>query len=492
MADSRTLHNFIALFGAQAVAMAAGLVTTAWLARALQPEAFGIVGFGSALLSYFAIFILFGTDRNGKRDIARDPASIRTVLPRILGLRMALLLAGAAAFLLVVEALDQPDRVKTVMRLQTLGLVATAAGLDFVFQGLQRMRMIGFRQAASSVLVLVAALLLVRAPGDLYIAAVVPHAALLLTALWMAWRIGRETGGLAVGVDPPAWWAVMRRAAPMAVTAATATVYLTADILMLGFLDTAHAVGLYVGAARIYAIAGIVSGLLVAVFLPSLSALFGNAEGMRREYRGFASTMLFLGLPIVATAGCFAGPVIRILLGDGFLGAQAALAVLMAAAGVGILNQIGCAALLSWNGEKRQMYAQGAGAALNVLLNLLLIPAFGIVGAAAASVASELLVAALVVSACAVRYGVTPLRPLFGLGACAAAAFGSVLTLDALGGGLLTFASPLATLAAGGGLACVVYAGLAWTAGLADPRRIRAALMREASRDVSRGAPRPE
>lgn len=477
MAGSRTVQNFVALFGAQAFGMATGLISTAWLARALQPEAFGIVGFGAALLSYVSILVVFGTDRVGMRDIAREPGSLRTVVSRIVGLRFVLLALGAAIFLGVVEAIDQPDRVKNVMRLQTLGLVAAAASLDFVYQAIQRMRIIGLRQAASSLLVLVATLLLIRTPDDLYIAAVIPHAALICTAIWMGWRLASDTGGFGVAVEPGEWLRITRMSAPLAVTAATTTVYLTADILMLGFFETAHVVGLYVGAVRVYTIAGIVAGLLVTVFLPSLTSLFGDRARMASEYGAFARSMIFVGLPIVAVGGCFAGPVIAILLGAAFAEAETALVVLMLASGINMVNQIGCAALISWNGETRQMYLQGGGAVLNVLLNLILIPMFGMVGAAAASVLSELAVAILLIGTCLARYGVSPLRPLAGLGLCAVVAFGGVLALNAASSAL-EFSSPVLTLIVGASVACLGYALLALATRQIDPARLRAAVAR--------------
>ena len=49
MSTSRVLRNASLLGVAQAVSMATGFVSTAWLARMLGPEAYGILGFGTAL-----------------------------------------------------------------------------------------------------------------------------------------------------------------------------------------------------------------------------------------------------------------------------------------------------------------------------------------------------------------------------------------------------------------------------------------------------------
>tara|TARA_R110000787_G_scaffold61837_2_gene139893 strand:- start:142 stop:1581 length:1440 start_codon:yes stop_codon:yes gene_type:complete len=472
MNSRRLAGNFLALFGAQVVAQLAGLVTVAWLARALQPEAFGIVGFGAALLSYFGLAVVFGTDRLIMREIARDAAATATLLPRLIGLRIALLVVAAALYLLVIELIDQPGPVKTVMRVQVLGLAAAAISLDFVYQGLQRMSVIGWRQVLSSVLVLGLSVAFVRSADDVVAAAAIPHAALLLTGIWLAWRVQRDTGAVSVSVDLSAWGDLLRRASPMAVTAVMATVYLNIDVVMLGFMDSQTAVGLYAGAGRIYAIAGVIGSLLVATFLPSLAAAFGASDDMRRQYRDFALAMLLLGVPVVAVVGGFAPAVIAVLLGEGFAGASTALVLLMAAAGLNYANQIGGAALISWNREKTLMYSQGSGAVSNVALNLILIPRYGLLGAAAATIASEAIVLAIQMARTRALFGVTPLRPMLQVWTAAGAALLVVWAAGRLSGGGLGFDSAALQLAVNGGLFCALYASILWASGVADPRRL--------------------
>ena len=57
---ARIFDNISVLAIAQAVAMVTGFVSTAWVARSIGPEGFGIIGFGTAFVSYFALFIVLG------------------------------------------------------------------------------------------------------------------------------------------------------------------------------------------------------------------------------------------------------------------------------------------------------------------------------------------------------------------------------------------------------------------------------------------------
>ena len=91
MSTSRVLRNASLLGVAQAVSMAAGFVLTAWPARMLGPKAYVTIGFGTALVSYFALAVVFGTDLYGTREIASAPDRTRALLSRTLGVRLILL-----------------------------------------------------------------------------------------------------------------------------------------------------------------------------------------------------------------------------------------------------------------------------------------------------------------------------------------------------------------------------------------------------------------
>ena len=106
--------------------MATGFVSTAWLARMLGPEAYGILGFGTAFVSYFALAVVFGTDLYGTREIASSPEKMPALLSRILGARLILLLLVGVIYIGVISGIDRPRDVIIVMFIQILGLLSAA------------------------------------------------------------------------------------------------------------------------------------------------------------------------------------------------------------------------------------------------------------------------------------------------------------------------------------------------------------------------------
>ena len=71
-AGHRIFRNIRALAAAKAATMASGLVTAAWTARVLGPDSFGVLGFGTSLMAYAALFVNMGLSTYAIREIARD------------------------------------------------------------------------------------------------------------------------------------------------------------------------------------------------------------------------------------------------------------------------------------------------------------------------------------------------------------------------------------------------------------------------------------
>jgi O-antigen/teichoic acid export membrane protein len=88
------VRNTILLILSRGVTLISGLLITAWLGRKLGPENYGIIGFATALLSYYGLVVAAGLDIAGARDIARHGARVRAIASHIFTLR--LLLAGLA------------------------------------------------------------------------------------------------------------------------------------------------------------------------------------------------------------------------------------------------------------------------------------------------------------------------------------------------------------------------------------------------------------
>ena len=468
-AASGAAHRIARNVGALAVARGATLLltlgTVAHVTRALGAEGYGVIGFGLALYGFFALAARPGLDTLAVRELARAPGRVRGLAADVTSLQLALAVAAAAVYAAVVWGLGRPAPERLALWAIGLPLLVQPFALDWVYQGVERMGVLAVRNVAASAVQLAAALALVRSPDDLVWAGALQGLALAVVsaALWLAFR--RDFGPLRLRVRPGTWRTLLRPALPIAASALMILVYYSLDKLMLSALRGDRAVGLYEAAYRWVMVALVPATVFVQAFFPALSAAHGDRPRMAGQARAFARVNLGVGLPVALGGALLAGPLVTLLAGAEFAPAGPVLALLMANVGVVYLNLALGQPLLAWDLQTPYFWAVGGGAAANVVLNVLLIPPMGAMGAAWATLSAEVAVLAALGAVYWRTLGTLPVGPT------ARAAAGAVLGVGVPVGGALALGWPWG---AGAALSVPAFAAAAWGLGLVRPADLAA------------------
>ena len=160
------------------------------------------------------------------------------------------------------------------------------------------------------------------------------------------------------------------------------------DTMLLGALGGAQELGFYTIAWRLAALIGFSLFASNAVLAPRFASL--HAQGQRLEIARLARSAAVLtslvALPVAGVYGFFGAPVLG-LFGADFVGAQPVLLILAAGQLFNVVTgPVGL--VLNMVGQERAVVrALSVSVAVNVILNLVLIPRWGGVGAAVASTA---------------------------------------------------------------------------------------------------------
>ena len=197
---------------------------------------------------------------------------------------------------------------------------------------------------------------------------------------------------------PPEWqrrvW--LRSALSMLLLGGLHIINSRTDIIMLGSMLGAAATGVYSVAVRGSELVMFVMAPVHTALAPTASALHarGERQQLQRVITKSSHAIFLLSIPIVIVLSAF-GYWFLILFGSEFLPGQSALTILC----VGKLISLGLgpvALLLIMTGYEREA-ALGAGlsALLNIVLNAIMIPIWGLEGAATATAISTVCLAAL-------------------------------------------------------------------------------------------------
>jgi O-antigen/teichoic acid export membrane protein len=381
---SRFFRNLSTVTLAAIFSRLAALASFGYAARVLGPHQLGTVAYATSLTAYAGVFLLPGLVTWGTRQIAREPGRLGEIVGLVRALQLTLALFSYAALAAYAWLAVQDVFVRKVILASGLNLFVSALTLDWAFMGRESMGVPAALQVVTALATLGGLIVFVHSPADTVSYALVGQAALLLSI-----AISYAVLLWAVRVRPIFPGAANLReglsaSIGLGITMALVVVLHYANNLIVARYLGSEPLGLFYSAFRIFEICGLLPGLLAMAFQPRLARLaVGSHERACTEAALFGKSHVILGMGI---AGCIfieAGSVISVAFGDQYRGAVPVLRLMC----IGILfnyavyGYTNC--LVAFGKDRIMRRVVLVGAVLSIGGGLLLVPRFGLIGAAA-------------------------------------------------------------------------------------------------------------
>jgi len=361
--------------------------------RFLGEVEFGKFMFALLLGGVFETLMDFGLHQVTVRAIARDPDRAPILLRHTLAIK--LLWATGALMLLIVATNTLRKEPDVRMACYLIGgasifrsYMLTIRG---VLQGLERFGWESIVVIADRALLLTLGTYALWSGGGLRGLTIAFVAARGLALLLAAVITQMRLGGIALTYDREAWRDLHLTALPLGFFLIVLNLYQYADGVMLGYFRNDAETGLYGAAFKVYEGLTYAATAISAVLTPRLSALFVSDRTRHRQISigGVAGTA-GIGALIAIVGFILALPLLTIPFGNAFAGAVPPFRILCAGLPIVFAIWILHATAISVDREKLLLQTGLIGLAVNVGLNLYLIPHYGPNGAAWATVAGEL------------------------------------------------------------------------------------------------------
>lgn len=455
---SAAARNTVALLLSRVAVAAMGWAGSIVVARLLSVEEWGQYSFVFGLLGILSVITDLGVGRVVLSRLVdpEDAADVPFIAGSFIALRVLLGLVGYVAAVAYVLLLPHPDAVvrATVLAGLVVVIATPSQALTLLFQSRLRLTVVAAAEAVGQVVQLALTILAaIFAPLLLvFVLPVIANELVKITLKLRGVRRGDAGPRPARQVQAWRWRRMLVEAIPLAIGTALATLLYKIDVLMLSRLDTFESVGLYTVGYKFADVLALVSSAVLAPGLTLLVAAWPKDTSTFRARAREASLVLGM-LAAVTLAGFWvaARPVITLLYGDRFGAAAGSTQLLVAGACLAMLTQVGFTLLVATGRQRVYPYVGLVGLALNVGLNLWLIPRMSFRGAAVATVATEVVVFVvmwlLVLRTVPVR-GLLPARQLLALGgATVAVVLAGDAVADLVPWPVLSAASGLAVLA---------------------------------------------
>jgi O-antigen/teichoic acid export membrane protein len=424
--DGRVGRSFLALASGDALARLVAFGAGVYVARTLGREAFGVITLSTGVLLYFSNVVECGIDLVGVRQVAHDESAMRKLAPALVGVRLAIALALALA-IAALSRLCMPEPEASVFSVYGVTLLVVALSTRWIHLGLERARVVALARTLGECAYLLLVLLLVRRYQDLVL---VPSAqlagdALAAGILWFSIRkLGwRPAPRFSMEQARP----VLARSWPLVANVLLGLTIYNSDLIFLRIFQGREAVGLYSAAYQLISFLINMAAAYSLSLLPALTRASAVPGERDRLYRSAFGQTFTVALPIAVGGALVAPQIMGTVFGPEYAASIPALAVLVCTLPFTMSKEVDLIALVVAGRESTVMRMTAAAVAVNLALNLWLIPRYGMMGAAWSTLATEFARAAFA-RVCARGAGhphaglVAPLRAL-----AAAAAMGAVL-----------------------------------------------------------------
>jgi len=368
-----------------------------WLARYLGPQQFGIFNYVLAIVAISNALATFGIEAIVIRELVHSPSERNEILGTAFAIK---LLGGGIAFIAAITVIRwlRPDE---PAMLWLVGIAAAGSFflaldvIDYWFRSAVQSKYTVIARVISAVILTLAkvALLVFKAPLSAFIVATFAEVALsgvLLIVMYKV-RVGRI---LALNFTITRAVSLLKNSWPLFFSVMAVMIYMKIDQVMIGEMLGEQEVGTYSAAVRLVEMWYIVPAIIASSTFPSLYKLkFNNPERYMWRMQQFLDFMVIVPVMAAILTSLVAEQLVVFIYGSEYRDAVAVLQIYIWNSVFVFLMVATGSYLIAENKTIFMLFRYTLGMLINITLNWLLIPVYGIEGSAIATLIAYLFAA---------------------------------------------------------------------------------------------------
>ncbi len=369
------------------------LITFPYISRVLSPEGVGITNFFFAIGNYSVLIATLGMGTYGIRQISKsrnDKEELSKTMQELIIINLVMSLFVLSILIILTFFIEKFNNELGLVIITCLTVLSSVFSLGWLYSGLEQYDYITKRSLFFKIISLILIFILVKDREDYIVYSSITLFSTLGSNIMNVYHSRKY-----VSFKLKKNLKFKKHIKPILYLFSSllaVNVYTNLDTVMLGFVNGDEAVGLYSVASKIKWLLLMLITSGSAVLLPRLSLYVSNKERdkFNKILKDTTSLILMISIPMAIYFIFMAKDSIKLLGGESFLEATFTMQILMPILIIsGFSNIMGNQILLPLNKEKYFMYAVTVGAIINLILNVFLIPIYGISGAAIATLVAE-------------------------------------------------------------------------------------------------------
>ncbi len=362
------------------------LITFPYVSRILLADGNGKINFANSVVSYFMLIASLGLPYYGVRACAivrDDKKKLSRTVTELFVINMATTICSLLFLVISIAIVPKFQEYRGLLLIISCSIWLKTLGMEWLYQALEEYSYITVRSIVFKFLGVVLMLLFIHQHDDYLIYALIMVISGSGSYILNFLRARRFISPVSLSSCD-----FVRHFKPILsffVLSAAWSLYGNADTFLLGFLSTDVQNGYFGAAVKIRQMLLQCMLALSTVLLPRLANYYGNdrKDKFYLLLRKNSSFVIVAGIAIAAFCVCEARPIILLLSGESYLPAIPVMQILMTVVIVnGFSTMLGDNVLVTQGKEKVTTIATLIGFAVLAVVEIILIPKCGAVGAA--------------------------------------------------------------------------------------------------------------
>ena len=369
------------------------LIAFPYISRVLMAENVGKVNFASSIVSYFSLIASLGISTYAIRECSKvkdNQEELNKTTSQIYSINIISTLFSYLVFAITLFTASPLYNYRELLCIQSIIILFTTLGADWINSAMEDFKYIAVRTVGMQLISLVLMILFVKKPEDYIVFAVISviasSGANLVNVFYRRkFCKTKFTFNMEIRKHLPPILLMFSMILSQ-------TIYTNSDTTILGLFRGDYEVGLYSTAVKIYRLVNCMIASIALVVMPQLSSGFEKKDyqEINKLLNYSLNFIIVLGLPCIVGINAIALPIIDLLAGTEFYGAETALHIFTITLSISLLSGwFGNMTLLPAGKEKICLLACVVSATVNVILNLILIPFYGLNAAATTTAIAE-------------------------------------------------------------------------------------------------------
>ena len=395
---NKTIKNAGWIIGGKIMQMVVNLIVGLLMARYLGPANYGLINYGAAYTAFFSSFATLGINSVLVKEFVDHPKEEGTVIGTSLFLRFISSVLSTITIVSIVNVVDMGEsETILVVTLCSLGLIFHIFEvINYWFQSKLNSKVSAIVTLIAYIITAVYKLVLMINGASVVWFALSTSIDYVCIALLLLYAY-KKNEGLKFKISMSYGKELLKKSCYFILPGLMVAVYSQTDKIMLKQLISDTEIGFYSTAVSLSTIWCFVLQAIIDSIYPSIMKAYQyNYNVYVKRNKQLYAIIFYISMFVSIVFVIFAPIIIYIMYGEAYMPAVAPLRIIVWYTAFSYLGVARNAWIVCENKQRYLIYIYTLSALINVILNLLLIPKFGAVGAAIASLIAQIMTTMIV------------------------------------------------------------------------------------------------